>query len=97
VKQSDKTGERCREREREREREIDRTLTGVEREIRNTFDPTIKNTPRLIKFSFENKIYNYFIFKGLLYSLVDENERNNLSLNSVEWEGNNILHLTFIL
>ena len=74
--------ERCRNSERERER----NTHGVEWEIWNTFDPTIKNVPRLIKFSCENKIYNYFIFKESLYSPVDENERKNLSINSVERE-----------
>ena len=67
-------------RERERERE---SHTGVEWEMRNTFDPTIKNATRLIKFSFENEVYNYFIFKGSLYSPGDEDERKNQSLNSV--------------
>jgi hypothetical protein len=42
--------ERCRNSERER------TLADVEWETRNIFDPTIKNAPRLIKFSFENKV-----------------------------------------
>jgi hypothetical protein len=62
--------ERCRNSER------DKTLTGVEWETWNTFDLTIKNVPRLIKFPFKNKIYNYFIFKESLYSLIYENEWN---------------------
>jgi hypothetical protein len=62
------------------------TFTGVEWEIWNTFDHTIKNVPRLIKFLFENKVYINFIFKESLYSPVDENERRNLSINSVERE-----------
>jgi hypothetical protein len=40
----------------------------------------------LFKFSFQNEVYNYFIFKGSLYSFGDEDERKNLSLNSVEHE-----------
>jgi hypothetical protein len=51
----------------ERERERERALTGVELETWNTFHLTIKNVPILIKFSFKNKVYNYFIFKGSLY------------------------------
>jgi hypothetical protein len=37
-------------------------------------------------FSFENDIYNYFIFVWLLYSFGNEDEINNLSHNSVKWE-----------
>jgi hypothetical protein len=37
-------------------------------------------------FSFENDIYNYFIFVWLLYSFGNEDEINNLSRNSVKWE-----------
>jgi hypothetical protein len=38
-------------------------------------------------FSFENEIYNYFIFIVSLYSFGDENEIKNLSHNNVKWEG----------
>ena len=36
--------------------------------------------------SFENEVYNYFIFIGSLYSFGDEGEIKNLSHNSVKWE-----------
>ena len=76
-----------------RNSERDRTFTGVEWETWNTFDPTIKNVLRVIKFSFENKIYNYCIFKGSLYSLVDE-MRERIYLSTVKNEKyNNIFHL----
>jgi hypothetical protein len=35
-------------------------------------------------FLFENKVYNYFIFIGSLYSFGDEDEIKNLSHNSVK-------------
>jgi hypothetical protein len=72
------------EREREREREREKSLTGVEWEMQSTFYSTIKNDPWLIKFSFENRVYNYVIFIGSLYSTNDEDKRNNQSPNSVE-------------
>jgi hypothetical protein len=37
-------------------------------------------------FSFENEVYNYFMFIGSLYSFGDEDEINNISHNSVKWE-----------
>ena len=37
-------------------------------------------------FSFENEVYNYFIFIGLLYSFGDEDEIKDLAHNSVKWE-----------
>jgi hypothetical protein len=37
-------------------------------------------------FSFENEVYNYFMFIWSLYSFGDEDELNNLSHNSVKWE-----------
>jgi hypothetical protein len=66
-------------------REI-KSLTGVEWETQNTFDPTVKNAPRLIKFSFENEVYNHFILKRSLYNHKFEDEINNLSLNSIKRE-----------
>ena len=35
-------------------------------------------------FSFENEVYNYFMFIGSLYSFGDEDEIKNLSHNSVK-------------
>jgi hypothetical protein len=37
-------------------------------------------------FSFENEVYNYFIFIRLLYSFGDEDELKNPSHNSVKWK-----------
>jgi hypothetical protein len=51
---------------------------------------TLSKNLKVIKsqdiFSFENEVYNHFIFIGSLYSFGDEDDKNNLSHNSVKGE-----------